>query len=185
MFIGHIRLITDFDGGAHQLLRLALSLAERNVRQHAVVACPTLAARLEANAHINVTRCANSPMDAYCAFAACDLAHAHDAVAAKTALLLKLTTAQPYVLSHLGDSPSARDAIVRSAYRRAAGIVCRHDDHALTTRSAFPDVPTHVVQDRAVAACQPSAAAARDVAADYLRIYRSVIDTGSVPNLLI
>lgn len=185
MIIGHIGLSEKFDGDAHRLLRLVLALARRDIEQRVVVACATLAARLEANADIEVSRCVASPMDAYCAFSRCDLAHAHDPRAAKTALLLKLTTAQSYVLSHPADADPTRDRIVRSAYRRAAGIVCASASDARAVRELC-DVPTHVVTRGADADPNDDGASwPHALATDHLRVYRRALDRGSVPDMLL
>lgn len=172
MYIGHIRLSETFDESAHRLLQLVLALEERQVRQHAVIACPQLAARLE-QANVSVQRCGTAPMDAYCAFTACDLAHAHDSSAAKTALLLKLTKAQPYVLTYLEPSRRIRDPILRSAYRRAETVLVRSRANTASVEKLCKDVPLHVACDE------------RPNPSEHLRVYRRIIDRGSVPDMML
>ena len=184
MYIGHIRLSETFDESAHQLLQLVLALAERRVRQHAVIACPQLAARLE-HANVSVQRCDAAPMDAYCAFHACDLAHAHDPLAAKTALLLKLTTAQPYVLTYREPNRAARDPVLRSAYRRAETVLVHSRANATAARKLCKSAPMQVAPNDSF--CDPPLTydGAQRAASEHLRIYRHVIDRGSVPDLML
>lgn len=173
MYIGHIRLSETFDESAHQLLQLILALEERQVRQHAVIACPQLATRLK-HADVSVQRCGAAPMDAYCAFTACDLAHAHDASAAKTALLLKLTTAQPYVLTYLEPSHRIRDPILRSAYQRAETVLVSARTNTASVQKLCKDVPLYVACDET-----------RSDPSEHLRVYRRIIDRGSVPDMML
>ena len=123
-------------------------------------------------------------MDAFCAFASCDLAHAHDALAAKTALLLKLTKGQPYVLTYCAGNRRGRDPVLRSAYRRADTILVHSRENASDARELCKAVPTYIAGASAYDASAPLCTAHK-VASEHLRIYRNVIDRGSVPDLLL
>ncbi len=179
LVIGHIMLAPEFDRGAECLLRLTSLLAELGVQQHALVANGRLATRLEARAGMPVVRCASSAVEACCDLQACDLVHAHDAEAGKAALLLKLTSSQRYVLTHVPSLTNGADTVLDSLNRRADCVVCTSDAAARELRRKYAEATVRVVYNgrRSLAAGSEFSQDDRG-AREVLQIYRWVLQSG-------
>ena len=124
MFIGHICLSKDFGHTAKQLLWLVKGMARQGIQQSVVVRCAPLANRLMRCADVTVADLADSPLTAYSMVPKVDLAHVHDPDGVHTGLLLALTRSIPYIITCRQRAVPDESVIVRSAYQRAACIVC-------------------------------------------------------------
>lgn len=159
MKIAHISLAKEYGGSGHQLLMLAHALSNHDIEQHAVVRNPVLARRLSRQAGIAVGPLVHSPITAYGLTPNVDLAHIHDKRALRSALLLTLTRNIPYVVTYRSLDPPPSNALARSMYRRAEGIVGVSEAVSKIMRTYCPDTPVDGIYDacRTNKTCLPSA----------------------------
>ena len=180
MQIGHICLATEFDDRTRQLTVLVRSLVSHSINQQSIVANHQLAVELEKTPIQHNVRVARSPISAYCAARNCDLLHLHDEFAGRTGLLATLTRGTPYVLTYRGSKAPPADALNRSIFSRAAGIVCDTAATAELVRHAHTGAAISVIEDAG-----HDDRSAQQMSAKYVRVYRGILDSRAVPGLLL
>ena len=189
MRIGHIDLSAHIGVAEEQLVVLVEALSTHDIEQHVLVRNPFLAKRLSVCGGAPVGPIVRSPVTACLLMPAVDLLHIHERKAVNAALLLNLTRSTPYVLTHRKFSTPGNNPIMRSKYRRCAGIVCPSGDIANAMLDYVSDRPVDTISDArneedAIDAENGRISAAK-MAAEYLRVYRRILDSRSVPAILI
>ena len=129
MHIGHINLAKSFNGAGDHFVGLLEALQEHGVQQHVLVGNIALAKRLDLLDQVSVGPVVRSAVMAYCLMPAVDVVHIHDPSEGPSGLLLALTRSIPFVLTHRDDSFGS-NPLAQAVYRRAAGIIYRHDKDA-------------------------------------------------------
>jgi glycosyltransferase involved in cell wall biosynthesis len=145
--IGHINLDKKYGGSGHQLLMLAKALSKHDIEQHAVVRNPVLARRLSKTAGILVGPLVKSPVMAYGLMPHVDLVHIHDRKSLRSGLLLTLTRAIPYIVTHRSLTPPTGNGLVRSMYQRAEGIACVSEAVSRVMLDYCPETPVDCIYD--------------------------------------
>lgn len=131
MQLGHINLSKSFNGAGEHFVQLVETLQVHAVQQHVLVRNQALATRLGLVEGVTVGPVVASAVMAYCLMPTVDVVHVHDPADGQSGLLLTLTRSIPFVLTHRDGAPG-KNPIMQAVYRRAAGIVYRHDADALT-----------------------------------------------------
>lgn len=144
MQLGHINLTKSFNGAGDHFVALVEALQEAGVEQHVLVRNEALAKRISAVAGVVVGPLVRSAVTAYCLMPRRDLVHIHDAAAGQAGLLLTLTRAIPYVLSHR-TSAAIRQPLTLAVFRRARCIVCSDDSEASIVRHFDPSLHVEIV----------------------------------------
>lgn len=189
MKIGHVNLATDLTAAEEQLIALVESLSSHGVEQHVLVRNAALAKRLAMCSETTVGPTIKASTTAFCLLPAVDLLHAHEAKAAQTGLLLTLTRAIPFVLSHRQLSATEPHPFAPLIYRRARRIVCPSNEVADKIRQYAIDTPVDVIPDAARGSESGIHSAANRsperIAAAYMRIYLRAMDSCSIPAMLL
>ncbi len=189
MRIGHIDLSAHISAAEEQLVVLVEALTAHGIEQHVLVRNPFLAKRLAVCSGVSVGRVARSSIAAYCLTPGVDLVHTHDRKAINTGVLLTLTRSIPFVLTHRQCGTPGNGPITRSKYRRAAGIVCPSEKMSAAMSDYAGDTPVATISDACNADNENDAAngrmSAERMAAQYLRVYRRIVDSRSVPTVLL
>ena len=122
-----------------------------------VVRSRALAKRLDLLENVTVGPVARSSVTAACLMPHVDVVHIHNSSARQAGLILKLTRSIPFVLSDSGPESQNRNAISRSVYKRASGVI----------------------------PCSGYSSDSDADIGEHLRIYRQAADTLSVPTMLL
>ena len=189
MRIGHIDLSRHIAAAEEQLVVLVEALTTHGVEQHILVRNPFLAKRLSVCPGASVGPIIKSPVTACFLMPAVDLAHAHEPKAVNAGMLLNLARSVPFVLTHRQFTMPGNGPINRLKYRRCEGIVCPSEDITHAMLEYVSDVPVDTIgdacnDDDVIDANNGRISAAR-MAAEYLRVYRRILDSGSVPAMLL
>jgi hypothetical protein len=126
MQIGHINLAKSFNGAGEHFVNLVEALQALDVRQHVLVRNIALARRLDLVEGVTVGPAVRSAVMAYCLMPPVDVAHVHNPSDGPSGLLLTLTRAIPFVLTHR-DASQLRNPLSQAIYRRASGVVYQGD----------------------------------------------------------
>ncbi len=189
MRIGHIDLSAHISAAEEQLVVLVEALTAHGIEQHVLVRNPFLAKRLAVCSGVSVGPLARFSISGYCLTPGVDLVHTHDRKAINTGVLLNLTRSIPFVLTHRQCSTPGNSPITRSKYRRAAGIVCTSEKISMAMSDYAGDTPVATISDACNADNENDAAngrmSAERMAAQYLRVYRRIVDSRSVPTVLL
>ena len=138
---------------------------------------------------VSVGPIARSSIPAFFLMPAVDLVHTHDRKALNSGILLSLTRSIPYVLTHRQLNTPGNNPMARSKYGRAEGIVCPSAEITTAMADYADGTPVDTIGDarnvdNEVDATNSRICAAR-MAAEYLRIYRRILDSRSVPAILL
>ena len=189
MRIGHIDLSAHISAAEEQLVVLIEALSAHKVEQHILVRNPFLAKRLAVCGSVSVGPIVRSQVSAFFLMPAVDLVHTHDRKSVNSGVLLNLTRSIPYVLTHRQLSTPGNYPITRSKYRRAEGIICPSEEITAAMANYAGDTPVDTIGDACNADDEIDATngriSAERMAAEYLRVYRRVLDSDSVPAILL
>ncbi|MGH8222850.1 MAG: glycosyltransferase family 4 protein [Woeseiaceae bacterium] len=145
MRIAHINLARSYRGGERQTELLALGLRELGMPQIVVARRGgRLAGRLR-HADVEVRETAGNPFAAAMATRGAALVHVHDGRSIYAALLRKLVSGTPYVVTRRVNNPIGAHWLARKAYRRAACVVCVARDIADIVGCYDPGIRREVV----------------------------------------
>ncbi len=183
--IGHINLATSFNGTGEHFVSLVESLSLQGVSQHVVACNSALLRRVAVCEKVTAGPATNSTLMASCLLPLVDVVHIHEDEDAQAGLLLKLTRSIPYVLTHRSADPPGSHPLMRSAYRRAAGVICSDRGQAEIVRAFAPWADIDVIGDISRSDfCEDEFGRYRS-AADHLKVYRRATDSLKVPALLL
>lgn len=182
--IGHITLARSFNGTGEHFVSLVEGLASQGVEQHVVASNNALLQRVAVCDGVTVSPATGSMLLAFCLLPKVDVAHIHDAENAEAGLLLALTRAIPYVLTHRAETAADSGALRESAYRRSAGLICGDRQAASHATKMVPLANVHVISDISRSACRRDANHWRRSSARHLKVYRRACNAISVPALL-
>jgi len=148
MLIGHINLATSIYGTGESFISLVEALDRAGMRQHILVRNATLAKRVDvAGDNVVVGPIVHSPVTACCLMPHVDIIHVHEPIAGQAGLLLTLTRAIPYILTHRGEIALARNPLLQAVYRRAAAIICQDDSEVAMLRHWLPGLAIEIIPD--------------------------------------
>ena len=185
MRIGHISLDKSINGIGEHLVKLVEGLSKLGVEQHVVVRNRSLARRLSIYPKVSVGPTVTTAVTAYCLMPHLAVVHTHDESSSHAGLLLTLTRSIPYVATRRSMLPPAKNPIIRSVYGRAAGLICPTAAAAEALTDQRLGVPVDVIPCISVHESVDENEAANRIAAEHLRVYQRVADTGRIPALLL
>ncbi len=188
MRIGHIDLSARIAAAEEQLVVLVESLGAQGIEQHILVRNPFLAKRLSVCKGATVGPALRSATAAAFLMPAVDLVHAHDSRAACAGVLLDMLRSIPFLVTHREPRASRWDPLQRLVYSRCEMIVCASQSEAdpapLTGRGVIvTSIDDAGNADDAIDADNGRHSAER-MAAEYLRMYRRVLERRGVPAML-
>lgn len=185
MRIGHIDLSRHIAAAEEQLVILVETLTTHGVEQHVLVRNPFLAKRLSVCPGVSVGPVVRSLVTACILMPTVDLVHAHDPEAVSAGMLLNLTRSIPFVLTHRQFITPGNGPVNRLKYRRCDGIVCPSEDISSAMREYVSDKPVDTIGDACnadnVIDAENGRISAEGVAAEYLRVYRRILDSRGMP----
>jgi hypothetical protein len=189
MRIGHIDLSAHISSAEEQLVVLIEALSAHSIEQHALVRNPFLAKRLAVCGDVSVGPIVRSRVSAFCLMPAIDLLHVHDRKAVNSGVLLSLARSTPYLLTYRQFSLPGNNPLTRLMYRRAEAIICPSEEITLAMTDYAGDTPLDTIGDACNAGNEIDAAngriSAERMAAEYLRVYRRILDRRSVPDIFL
>lgn len=173
------------NGIGEHFVKLVEGLSRLGVEQHVVVRNRSLAGRLGIYPNVTVGPTVTTAVTAYCLMPQRAVVHTHDEASGHAGLLLTLTRSIPYVATRQCTSPPAKSPIIRSVYSRAAALICPTAEAADALTDTAPGVPVDVIPYISVHETVDEKELANRIAAEHLRVYRRVADTGRIPSLLL
>jgi hypothetical protein len=183
--IGHISLAKSFKRTGEHFVALVETLDRRGVEQHVIVRNSSLAGRVEVCSRVTVAPTTASPVIAYCLMPAVDVVHVHDETSAQAGLLLVLTRSMPYVATRRRLARPESSPLVRSIYRRAAGVICTTDAAARTVLEFDSRIRVSVIDEISRRGAADFERLCNRIAAQHLRLYAVAADSSHIPALLL
>ena len=185
MNVGHINLARSMNGTGEHFIALVEALDRHSTKQHVIVRNEALAKRLAVYENVSVGPTTSAAVIAYCLMPGVDVVHCHDERGAHAGLLLTLTRSLPFVLTRrIGPDPT-ENAVQRSVYQRASGIICATDAGARSLAKFAPACQVDVINDIARATAANFEAVANRTAAEHMRVYRRATDASQIPAILL
>ena len=148
MLIGHINLASSIYGTGESFIGLVEALDRAGMKQHVLVRNATLAKRVDIiGGNVVIGSVVNSPVTACCLMPPVDITHVHEPLAGQAGLLLTLTRAFPYILTHRSTIALTRSPLLQAAYRRAAAVICQDDSEVAMLRHWLPGLAIEIIPD--------------------------------------
>ena len=183
MQVGHINLEKSMNGIGEHFVKLVEGLSRLCVKQHVVVRNRSLARRLNIYPNVSVGPTVTTAVTAYCLMPHVPVVHTHDEASGHAGLTL--TRSIPYVATRCSTRPPAKNPIVRSVYGRAASLICPTAEAATAVTDQGLGVPVDVIPNISVHETVDENEVGNRIAAEHLRVYQRVADTGRIPALLL
>jgi hypothetical protein len=189
MRVAHIDLSARISVAEEQLVVLVEALSAHCVEQHALVRNPYLAKRLAVCGGVSVGPIVRSAVFAYFLMPVVDLVHMHDRKAVNCGTLHNLARSIPYVVTYRQFGLPGDNPLTRSKYRRAEAIVCPSEEITTAMADYAGNTSVNTIGDACNAGNEVDATngriSAERMAAEYLRVYRRILDSRGVPAMLL